>query len=47
MVYGVLSVTAKVLLEVWFVWYVANARTWPIVDPPATIMRGNMLSGQQ
>ena len=28
--YGVLSVTAKLLLEAGFVWYVSNARTWPL-----------------
>jgi len=44
--YGVLSVTAKVLLEVGFLWYVANARTWPLASV-STVVRGNMVSGHQ
>jgi hypothetical protein len=44
--YGVLSVTAKLFLEAGFVWYVANAETWPLAEV-SNIVRGNMLSGQQ
>jgi hypothetical protein len=33
-------------LEAGFVWYVANARTWPLAEV-SNIVRGNMLSGQQ
>ena len=44
--YGVLSITAKLFLEAGFVWYVANARTWPLAEV-SNIVRGNMLSGQQ
>jgi hypothetical protein len=44
--YGILSVTAKLLLEVVILWYVANARTWPLAKP-STVVRGNLPSGQQ
>ncbi len=44
--YGVLSITAKLFLEAGFVWYVTNARTWPLAEV-SNIVRGNMLSGQQ
>jgi len=44
--YGVLSVTAKLLLEAGFVWYVANARTWPLAND-STVVHGSMSSGQQ
>lgn len=44
--YGVLSITAKLFLEAGFLWYVANARTWPLAKD-SMVVQGNMSSGQQ
>jgi len=44
--YGVLSITAKLFLEAGFLWYVANARTWPLAKD-SIVVHGNMSSGQQ
>jgi hypothetical protein len=44
--YGVLSITAKLFLEAGFLWYVANARTWPLAKD-SMVVHGNMSSGQQ
>jgi hypothetical protein len=44
--YGILSVTAKLLLEVGFLWYVDNARTWPLTEG-STLVRCNMSRGHQ
>lgn len=44
--YGVLSLTAKLLLEAGFVWYVSNARTWPLAKD-SVVVHGSMSSGQQ
>ena len=44
--YGVLSITAKLFLEAGFLWYVANARTWPLAKD-SMVVHGSMSSGQQ
>jgi len=44
--YGILSITAKLFLEVGFFWYVWNSRTWPLAKD-AVIVNGAMTSGQQ
>jgi len=44
--YGILSITAKLFLEAGFLWYVANARTWPLAKE-AEVVNGAMTSGQQ
>lgn len=44
--YGVLSITAKLFLEAGFLWYIVNARTWPLAKD-SIVVHGSMSSGQQ